>query len=486
MLDILISYINFLILAISYIIKKFAYQPPNPPEYKIIKENSVKSDKIFEKEEIIFLFKKDKDNNLIYRKVKPNFLDINFFRITKDNFSLPVLKISPKNPRPICIIYFQGNSGDLGSNLYECYEISKLCRCYIITFEYPGYGICQNDEIKESEFFKRTKIIYNYITENLKFKPNQIILYGFSLGTGIAFDFACRKDYPIAGLILQSPFLSIMRTMYNIKKTRYYDLFNNCDKAERLCTKTLFIHGIQDTIVPYVHGRILAKLIPEKYFYDFLTVLKADHNNLLKENKYLLFKYIRKFISFCTKDITNPDYINDKQKIFNIDININEDKDEANINSVSLTKSEESGFKDKDETKQPKVFSENEKKLKEKFKSISYISYPIRNKIKLSNINQNNFENQSLRYSLQIKNENNNESKNVKEKENFKQKLVYLTKNNYHTNNNGIYVINNKSSIYNNYNKSKNRNKNNINEYIENSLASMYSSTNNITNSTTK
>ena len=94
-----------------------------------------------------------------------------------------------------------------------------------------------------------------------------------------------QKNYPVAGLILQSPFLSIVRTIYNIKKTYYFDLFNNCDKAKNLCTKTLFIHGIYDSIIPFIHGKILSKLIPKKYFYDFVKFEHGDHNNLLKLNK---------------------------------------------------------------------------------------------------------------------------------------------------------------------------------------------------------
>ena len=50
MLDLLISYINFLILSISYIVKKFTFRPPNPPKYKI------KKNELNNKEEIYFLF----------------------------------------------------------------------------------------------------------------------------------------------------------------------------------------------------------------------------------------------------------------------------------------------------------------------------------------------------------------------------------------------------------------------------------------------
>ena len=68
MLDLLISYVNFLILAISYIVKLFTYLPPNPPKYEIRKEKINYRGKIKEKEEIYFL---DIDNDKNYKKINP-------------------------------------------------------------------------------------------------------------------------------------------------------------------------------------------------------------------------------------------------------------------------------------------------------------------------------------------------------------------------------------------------------------------------------
>ena len=208
MLDLIISYINFLILSISYIVKKFTYLPPNPPKYIIVSNKNEK------KENILFLLK-SRNNQLEYRKLNPKYLDITFYRLPyKYNDSLPILVITPIFHFNKCIIYCQGNSGDLGTSLFECYEIAIRSNCIIVTFEYPGYGICKEDEISENEFYERIKNVYLFVINGLDFKPNQIILYGFSLGSGIAFDFACKKEYPVAGLILQSPFLSIIRTIF--------------------------------------------------------------------------------------------------------------------------------------------------------------------------------------------------------------------------------------------------------------------------------
>ena len=295
MLDLLISYINFVILSLGYIVKRLTFFPPKPPHYI-----SVKTDKEDE-DEILFLFHTKKKKKPIYMGIKFKLLEYRFIKIiNKDNDVIPLLLFIPPNHIPVCIIYSHGNSGDLGACILEFYDIAINTNCLVLSFEYPGFGDCMNQSIKESIFYRNMRITYFFVRKILGYKPEQIILYGFSMGTGIMFDFACRKEYPSAGMILQSPFLSIVRTLYNINRTMYFDLFNNVDKAKFLKTKTFFIHGNKDSVVPYIHGRILAKLIPHEYFYDFLTVPNANHNNLFKEKKDIIFKKIREFIKNCT------------------------------------------------------------------------------------------------------------------------------------------------------------------------------------------
>jgi hypothetical protein len=158
----------------------------------------------------------------------------------------------------------------------------------VINFDYPGYGLYDHTEFSEKKTYRSIQLIYQFVRENLNFEESAIIVYGFSLGTGVAFDFACNNNYKFAGLILQAPFLSIFRTMYNTKKTKYFDFFNNCDKAQFLNIKTLFIHGNQDQIVPYIHGRILSKIIPKNKLYSFQTINGAGHNDIFTP-KYLPF-----------------------------------------------------------------------------------------------------------------------------------------------------------------------------------------------------
>ena len=371
MLDLLISFVNFLILSISYIVKRFTFFPPDPPHYISIKTENE------DEEDILFLIHPKKQKGK-YLGIEFRHLDYRFIKIIdKNNNSLPLLMLSPTKPLPVCIIYSHGNSGDLGSCLIEYYDIAMNTNCVVVSFEYPGYGELKNQELRESNFYRNLKMTYFFVRKILGYKPNQIILYGFSLGTGIMFELACKKEYPAAGLILQSPFLSIMRTLYNIKRTPFCDLFNSCDKAKKLCIKTFFIHGNKDRMVPYIHGRILAKLIPQKYYYNFLTVPDADHNDMFKVNKELVYTNIRKFIKDCTGHCC--------------DFTIKDDKNGKDVKDVK---------EDKENIGKPVNNEINKQNKKYEIKKPS-VSYNINNNF--SGLNTSSLYNKDLRTLANIK-----------------------------------------------------------------------------------
>jgi pimeloyl-ACP methyl ester carboxylesterase len=419
MLDLLITYFNFIILSIGYIVKKFAFFPPDPPHYKSIPTDN-------ENEEDIAFLIKNKKKQKIYIGIEFRQLDYRFIKIIdKNNNSLPLLLFNPPSSLSVCIIYSHGNSGDLGSCLLEYYDIALHTNCLVVSFEYPGYGECKDQPLKESEFLKNLKLTYYFVRKILGFKSNQIILYGFSLGTGIMFDIACKKEYPAAGLILQSPFLSILRTLYNFNRTPYFDLFNNCDKAKHLKIKTLFIHGNNDQMVPYIHGRILSKLVPQQYFYDFLTVDKAGHNNIFKVDKDLIYKKIRKFIRDCTGKSLDSQK---KQKIIQENQNLDEyGKNIKNIvNYNNKTNNDKNRLNKSDEIKRP---------------SISFLKTNQTNKYdKNANISLNSSLNNELR--ILVNNHYNNKNYNGSYKNYYPSKVYYINNNHNNSKKNRKYIYN--------------------------------------------
>ena len=100
----------------------------------------------------------------------------------------------------------------------------------------------------------------------------KIILYGESLGTGVAVEVAQNKNY--AGVILESPFTS----MVNIGEKHYpffpvrfllKDKFESHKKINNISIPILIMHGKVDKIVPFAMGQKMYELSNEpKFFYS--------------------------------------------------------------------------------------------------------------------------------------------------------------------------------------------------------------------------
>ena len=105
-----------------------------------------------------------------------------------------------------------------------------------------------------------------------KVKNNKIILYGESLGTGVAIEMA-KKDYN--SIILESPFTSIENSAkiyypYLPVKFLLKDRFDSINKIKMVKTPILIMHGEKDDIVPFSMGKELyEKANDPKYFLFF-------------------------------------------------------------------------------------------------------------------------------------------------------------------------------------------------------------------------
>ena len=437
MLDLFISYINFVIIVINYIIKFLTFQPPTPPGYIIEKTRN--------KKEIFFIIENDKQisyERKIFKDIDIDYVYLNNNKVFKSEFLL----LKPKNHYPICIIYCHGNCGDLGYGLYDCYQIAKYTNCLILCFEYPGYGTFKKTKITENKLYTSIQKAYLYAKNNLNYSEKNIILYGFSLGTGIALDLACKSNFPVGGLILQSPYLSIMRIIYNIKNTFFFDIFKNCDKVKNIKTKTLFIHGTEDNVIPYIHGRILAKLVPDKFLYQFITINDGGHNNLFIDNKdkEIIFEKIKEFIAYCS----------------GCDIKINSELSEVNDKRHSFS-NEEISYEVKSQiTLDRSLFTEN-KLHKRKFmvhnkkiKSDINFSYKDDSVVKFdnnNNSNNNNSEAMSIDnlFDKEKKGLKNDRENNKKRNEKFFGKIDDKIKNENNFLNKSVSMFNISNKYYN-------------------------------------
>jgi fermentation-respiration switch protein FrsA (DUF1100 family) len=170
------------------------------------------------------------------------------------------------------LLVSHGNAEDLG---YDRYWLEDLSRAgfNVFAYDYEGYGTSEG-KASEKAVYEDEAAAYDYLAVELKTPPDDIILFGRSVGTGPAVHIAARR--PAAGLILQSPFLSAFRVLTRIPVLPF-DKFPNYKDIGHVHCPVLIMHGNNDTVIGTWHGKRLFELANEPK--SFLWIDGADHND---------------------------------------------------------------------------------------------------------------------------------------------------------------------------------------------------------------
>ena len=187
------------------------------------------------------------------------------------------------------MIYSHGNGEDMGRSLNHLKEFQKR-GISVLVYDYPGYGTSSHKP-SEDGVYAAADAVYTFATETLNFAPGQIVLYGYSLGSGPSCWLAER--YPIGRLILDSAFTSSFRVVTKIKLLPV-DKFDNLNRLKTIECPTLLIHGTQDQVVPFWHAEKNWKVLHGEK--QTLWVEGAGHNNIPNVAGPLYWKTIISFI----------------------------------------------------------------------------------------------------------------------------------------------------------------------------------------------
>jgi fermentation-respiration switch protein FrsA (DUF1100 family) len=192
-------------------------------------------------------------------------------KVAEDVFITAVYLNNPGSE--FTILYSHGNAEDLGNCLYTLQELHAK-GFSVFAYDYEGYGK-SNGSPTEDHCYRDIESAYIYLTEKLKVPADKIILYGRSVGSGPSCWLAEKK--PVAGLILESPFVSAFRVLTVIPLVPF-DKFNNISRISHINCPLLIFHGNRDIVVPFWHGKKLFEEAIEPKF--FCPVKKAGHNNV--------------------------------------------------------------------------------------------------------------------------------------------------------------------------------------------------------------
>jgi hypothetical protein len=174
------------------------------------------------------------------------------------------------------LLWFHGNAGNV---THRAENLSMIpASLNVLLLDYRGYGKSQGHPSAQGLYLDG-EAAYRYLSEEKGVTPSRIISYGRSLGTSVALHVAVEK--PVAGLILESPFLSagaMAQEMFPFFPARLFpNIFDNAGRITRLKVPLLIIHGKKDKVVPFEHGKALYEKAPQPK--EFLALPQAGHND---------------------------------------------------------------------------------------------------------------------------------------------------------------------------------------------------------------
>ena len=238
---------------------------------------------------------------LLYLPSENNYLDdpINFtyneFFIEVDkNIKIKSWLIEKDLKKYKTILFLHGNAGNLFNRSYKLNRLNELnLNVLIISWRSFSGNLGKPNE---TNLYGDAKKAVKWLNDK-GVKTENIILYGESLGTGVAVEIGQTNKFN--SIILESPYTSMIKAAkiyypYLPVKFLLKDKYESEKKIKNIKTPILIMHGKKDDIVPFYMGKKLFEIAnkPKK----FLQIEEDDHmlsfnDNLLLEIQNFINKY---------------------------------------------------------------------------------------------------------------------------------------------------------------------------------------------------
>lgn len=185
--------------------------------------------------------------------------------------------IPADTPAKRIVLYFHGNRENV--NHYAGFANNFTSKGYEVWMpDYPGFGK-STGELTEAILYEEALHVYKLA--RVRYQPEQILLYGKSLGTGIAAQLASVRD--CRQLILETPYYSltsltrILFWMYPVNQLLHFKMRTH-EYLPKITAPVTIFHGTADGVIPYLNAKRLKKLL--KPADSFITIESGSHNDL--------------------------------------------------------------------------------------------------------------------------------------------------------------------------------------------------------------
>ncbi len=173
------------------------------------------------------------------------------------------LALPPKPDAPV-ILYMHGNAGTLGDRA-ERFGLFQREGFGVLVLSWRGYGGSSGSPT-ERGLIRDGRAALKFLQQK-GIAASRVILFGESLGTGVATQLAANQDTSPLAVILEAPFTSAA----DVARTRYWflpvdllmkDQYRSIDFAPKVKAPVFVFHGTSDRVVPFAQGKRLYEAFP--------------------------------------------------------------------------------------------------------------------------------------------------------------------------------------------------------------------------------
>ena len=212
---------------------------------------------------------------------------------TLDGAHLRALLYESPPGAPI-VVHFHGNGETMGDDLWIADELHRR-GLGVALVEYRGYGLSRDEPSPtESGLYADAAAALDAL-ESAGYGRERVVLWGQSLGSGVAAEMALRGR--AGALVLVSPYTSIVDMARMISPPGVpvdlivRDRYDTLSKASRIAIPALVVHGDADGFIPHAMGERVVKALPHATLY---TVQGGHHGDVVAVDAAGVFEAVTK------------------------------------------------------------------------------------------------------------------------------------------------------------------------------------------------
>jgi uncharacterized protein len=198
------------------------------------------------------------------------------FLTTADGEKVIVWHVAAK-PGHAVILYFPGN-GDFLAGAVSRFRAMTSDGTGLVALSYRGYAGSSGEPSEQGLLLDAASA---YAFTSARYSANRIVVWGFSLGTGVAVALAAGQ--PVGKLILEAPYTStadVAALRFPLVPIRRLmrDQFHSDERIARVTAPLLIMHGARDPTIPLRFGERLFGLAHQPK--QFVRFPEGGHNDL--------------------------------------------------------------------------------------------------------------------------------------------------------------------------------------------------------------